>query len=113
MNYRLLKILLATLLVLAVLVVSVALLVRYLFPSEVVREELETALSKRLGGTVSIKSLEFDMLTGLRAQQVVLVKRGSRLAYLDVVRLRYASLLPRGSTRPSRDATGRFRNEPS
>ncbi len=49
--------------------------------------------------------------TSLHASSAACRRAGSPLSRSTYCR-EYASL-PRGSTRPSRDATGRFRNEPS
>jgi hypothetical protein len=52
------------------LVIVVGLLLTYWFPSNVVREELEVRLSELLQGTVTIQSLSFNALTGLKVEDL-------------------------------------------
>ncbi|MDT7042287.1 hypothetical protein [Candidatus Nitronereus thalassa] len=54
-----------------VLLVGVALLLTFWFPSELVREELEVRLSDMLDGTVRIRELSFNLLSGLSLEEVV------------------------------------------
>jgi AsmA family len=52
------------------LVLCVALLLTFWFPSELVREELEVRLSDMLDGTVRIRALSFNLLSGLSLEEV-------------------------------------------
>lgn len=89
MKKRTLRILTITLLVLGVLFISLVVLVRYLFPNETVRQELEARLSEQLKGSVRIQSLVFDPLSGLRVGPVEVKKNQKRLVHLDGLTLQY------------------------
>lgn len=89
MAKKALKLLGITFAVLAVLVVAALVAIRYFFPNEAVRQQLERTLSDKLQGTVRIASLEFDPLSGLEVRQVEMLREDARLAELDQLTLRY------------------------
>ncbi|MEO6423037.1 MAG: hypothetical protein ABIR84_10260 [Candidatus Nitrotoga sp.] len=55
---------------LASLVLVIGLLLTYWFPSNIVRQQLEVQMSKLLQGTVKIRSLSFNALTGLEVRNL-------------------------------------------
>jgi len=55
---------------LASVLVVIGLLLTYWFPSNLVREELEVRLSELLQGTVTIRALSFNALTGLQVRDL-------------------------------------------
>ena len=73
-----------------VLVVCVALLLTYWFPSELVREELEVRLSDMLDGTVRIQGLSFNLLHGLSLQHVEFQQGPQPMLELDRLVLDYS-----------------------
>ncbi len=58
--------------VLLIVLVCAGMLLTFWFPSEMVREQLETHLSDLLHGTVKIRSLSFNLLTGLEVKHLEL-----------------------------------------
>ena len=75
--------------VLILVLVGTLLAVRYLFPAEEVRRELEQILSQQLQGHVRIASLEWDLLSGIQLGAVEMERDGARLARFDGLALRY------------------------
>lgn len=75
-----------------VLVVCVALMLTYWFPSELVREELEVRLSDMLDGTVRIRGLSFNLLHGLSLQHVEFQQGPQPMLELDRLVLDYSLL---------------------
>ncbi len=74
-----------------ILVLCVALLLTYWFPSELVRGELEVRLSDMLDGTVRIQELSFNLLTGLSLQHVEFIQQGPQpMLELDRLVLDYS-----------------------
>lgn len=64
----------------------------YWFPSDTVRQELETRLSDMLQGTVTIQSLAFNLFTGLAIHQVAFSKPNQPPLTLDSLTLDYSLL---------------------
>ena len=75
---------------LTVLVVCAGLLLTYWFPSDLVRQELETRLSVLLKGTVRIQSLSFNLLTGLHIRQVQFLREGQPPLTVKTLQLDYS-----------------------
>ena len=66
------------------------LLLTFLFPSDIVRKELEVRASEQLQGEVRIHSLSFNVLTGLELQQVQFLKQDKSLLQLQRLNLDYS-----------------------
>ena len=75
--------------ILLLVLVSGLLAVRYLFPAEVVRQQLEQVLSRQLQGNVRVASLQWDLLSGIRLGPVEIERSGARFAKFDDLVLRY------------------------
>ena len=75
--------------ILFLLLVGVALLLTYLFPAEVVKQELETQASELLQGNVQIDSLSFNLLTGLELRNVEFQKNNQPLLTLKRLNFDY------------------------
>jgi hypothetical protein len=75
--------------ILFLFLVGVALLLTYLFPAEVVKQELETQGSELLQGNVDIESLSFNLLTGLELRNVGFQKNNQPLLTLKRLNLDY------------------------
>ena len=73
-----------------VLLLCVALLLTYWFPSELVRGELEVRLSDMLDGTVRIQSLSFNLLSGLSLHHVEFQQGPQPMLELDRLVLDYS-----------------------
>ena len=76
----------------ACLILLLGLLLTYWFPSNVVRQELETRLSELLQGTVTIQTLSFNALTGLEANEVAFSKSEQPPLSLERLALDYSLL---------------------
>lgn len=72
------------------LVICVALLLTYWFPSELVREELEVRLSDMLDGTVRIRELSFNLLHGVSLHYVEFQQGPQPILELDRLVLDYS-----------------------
>ncbi len=77
---------------LASLFLVMGLLLTYWFPADMVRQELETRLSDILQGTVTIRSLSFNALTGLQARDVAFRKSDQPPLTLERLTLDYSLL---------------------
>lgn len=73
-----------------VLVLCVALLLTYWFPSDLVRGELEVRLSDMLDGTVRIQALSFNLLNGLSLHHVEFQQGPQPMLELDRLVLDYS-----------------------
>ena len=73
-----------------VLLLCVALLLTYWFPSEWLRDELEVRLSDMLDGTVRIQALSFNLLNGLNLEQVKFEQGAQPMLELDRLVLDYS-----------------------
>jgi hypothetical protein len=71
---------------------SVGLLLTFWFPSNLVREELEVRLSELLQGTVTIQSLSFNALTGLKVGDLEFRKPGQPPLTFERLTLDYSLL---------------------
>ena len=90
---RVLKWLIVVTSVLLILVVVVALgLLTYFFPSELVRQELESRSSELLQGEIHIAALSFNLLTGLELRQVEFLQQKQSLLKLQRLNLDYSLL---------------------
>ena len=67
-------------------------LLTYFFPSELVRQELETRSSELLQGEIHIAALSFNLLTGLELRQVEFLKQKQSLLKLQRLNLDYSLL---------------------
>lgn len=72
------------------LVFCPTLLLTYWFPSELVRPELEAQLSELLEGVVRIRSLSFNLLTGLELTDVEFTRQQEPLVKLGGLTLDYS-----------------------
>ncbi len=72
------------------LVFCLTLLLTYWFPSELVRPELEARLSELLEGVVRIRSLSFNLLTGLELTGVEFTRQQEPLVKLEGLTLDYS-----------------------
>jgi len=75
---------------LTVLLICAGLLLTYWFPSDLVRQELETRLSVLLQGTVRIQSLSFNLLTGLHIRQAQILRKGQPPLTVETLQLDYS-----------------------
>ncbi|MCZ6799330.1 MAG: AsmA family protein [Nitrospirae bacterium] len=75
--------------ILFLFLVGIALFLTYLFPAEVVKQELETRGSEILQGTVQIDSLSFNILTGLELRNVDFQKNNQSLLTLKRLNFDY------------------------
>ncbi len=75
---------------LLLLVFCPTLLLTYWFPSELVRPELEAQLSTLLEGVVRIRSLSFNLLTGLELTDVEFTRQQEPLVKLGGLTLDYS-----------------------
>lgn len=75
--------------ILLLVLVGALLAVRYFFPAEAVRQQLEEVLSRQLQANARVASLEWDLLNGMRLGPVEIRRNGARLAELDDLALRY------------------------
>jgi len=75
-----------------VLLLCVALLLTYWFPSELVRGELEVRLSDMLDGSVRIQALSFNLLSGLSLHHVEFQQGPEPMLALDRLVLDYSLL---------------------
>ena len=90
---RVLKWLIVLTSVLLILVIAITLgLLTYFFPSELVRQELETRSSELLQGEIHIASLSFNLLTGLELREVEFLKQNQSLFKLQRLNLDYSLL---------------------
>ena len=76
--------------VLAMLLIGAGLLLTYWFPSEMVRQQLETRLSDLLQGTVQIESLSFNLLNGLTIRQAHLRREAHPPLKVERLQLDYS-----------------------
>ena len=67
-------------------------LLTYFFPSELVRQELETRSSELLQGEIHIAALSFNLLTGLELRQVEFLQQKQSLLKLQRLNLDYSLL---------------------
>ncbi|MDH5427796.1 MAG: hypothetical protein OEY57_06440 [Nitrospirota bacterium] len=74
------------------LLLVMGLLLTYWFPSNLVREKLEVRLSEILQGTVTIRSLSFNALTGLQVQDLEFRKSDQPPLTLERLMLDYSLL---------------------
>lgn len=74
------------------LIVSLALFLTYLFPSEFVRKELEVRGSALLQGSLRIQTLSFNLLTGLELTHVTFTKAEHPLLQFNRLNLDYSLL---------------------
>jgi hypothetical protein len=74
------------------LLLVVGLLLTFWFPSNLVREELEVRLSELLQGTVTIQSLSFNALTGLKVGDLEFRKPGQSPLTFERLALDYSLL---------------------
>lgn len=88
-----LKILAVVCLTILILVAGGAAAIRFFFPAEELRRQIERTLSEQLQGTVRIAALEWDLLHGIRLGDVEIEQDGTPLARFDRLSLRYR-LLP-------------------
>ncbi|MCP9468827.1 MAG: hypothetical protein NNA31_02385 [Nitrospira sp.] len=88
-----LKILAVACLTILILVAGAVAAIRFFFPADQIRKQLEHTLSEHLQGTVRIAALEWDLLHGIRLGGVEIERDGARLARFDRLSLRYR-LLP-------------------
>ncbi|MCA9499598.1 MAG: hypothetical protein KC588_10430 [Nitrospira sp.] len=72
------------------LLLCAGLLLTYWFPSDMVRQELESRLSALLQGTVRIQSLSFNLLTGLQVSLLEFSKPGQQPLTLEHLTLDYS-----------------------
>jgi len=89
MKKKIFKWLAITLMSLVCLFVLLVVLVRFIFPNEAVRQEVQALLAEQLGATVQIQSLQFDLLTGFEAGPVDIFQGRQRLAHLERLTLHY------------------------
>ncbi len=75
--------------IVVVLLASLLIFLRYFFPSDLVRAELERVLSRTLQGTVRIESLIVDPFSGLETRHVEVVRQNHPLLRLETMTLRY------------------------
>ncbi len=75
--------------ILLLVLVGGLLAVRYFFPAEVVRQQLEEVLSRQLEANVLVASLEWDLLSRIRLGPVEIERNGARFAKFDDLALRY------------------------
>ena len=76
----------------AILLISVALLLTYFFPADFVRKELESQGSELLQGRVQIASLSFNILSGLELKNVDYSKQEKRIVQFERLNLDYSLL---------------------
>lgn len=88
-----LKILAVVCVALLIILAGTVAAIRFFFPADQIRKQLERTLSEHLQGTVRIAVLEWDLLHGIRLSHVEIERDGSRLAQFDRLSLRYR-LLP-------------------
>ena len=88
-----LKILAVVCIALLIILAGTVAAIRFFFPADQIRKQLERTLSEHLQGTVRIAVLEWDLLHGIRLSHVEIERDGSRLARFDRLSLRYR-LLP-------------------
>ena len=74
------------------LILILALLLTYFFPSELVRKKLEVTLSNTLEASVRIDTLSFNLLTGLELERVTIHKQAVPLIQFDRLNLDYRLL---------------------
>jgi translocation and assembly module TamB len=86
---KILKVLALACGVLVLMLAGVLLAVRYLFPAEEVRRELEQILSQQLQGHVRIATLEWELLSAIQLGAVEMERDGARFARFDRLVLRY------------------------
>ncbi len=86
---KLLKTLAVVCLALLILLGGAIAALRFFFPTDQIRRQLERTLSEQLQGTVRIASLEWDLLHGIRLGQVEIERNGGRFAQFDHLSLRY------------------------
>ena len=77
---------------LASLLLIIGLLLTYWFPSNIVRQQLEVQMSKLLQGTVTIRSLSFNALTGLQVSNLEFRKSDQRPLTVERLTLGYSLL---------------------
>jgi len=77
---------------LASLLLIIGLLLTYWFPSDMVRQELEVRLSELLQGPVTIRSLEFNALTGLNVADLEFRQSGQPPLTVERLALDYSLL---------------------
>lgn len=87
-----LKILAVACLTTLILVAGAVAAIRFFFPVDQIRKQLEHTLSRQLQGTVRIDALEWDLLRGIRLGGVEIERDGSHLARFDRLSLRYRLL---------------------
>ncbi|NKB81524.1 MAG: hypothetical protein GKS05_06515 [Nitrospirales bacterium] len=73
-------------------ILALVLLLTYLFPSELVRKELEARLSDILEASVRIETLSFNLLNGLELKRVAIHKQATPLIQFDRLTLDYRLL---------------------
>lgn len=88
-----LRILTVACLTLLLLLAGTIMAIRFFFPTEEIRRQLERTLSEQLQGTVRIAALEWDLLHGIRLGNIEIERNGVPLARFDRLSLRYR-LLP-------------------
>lgn len=86
---KLLKILAVVCLTILTLLAGAVAAIRFFFPTDQIRRQLERTLSEQLQGTVRIASLEWDLLRGIHLGQVDIERNGGRFAQFDRLSLRY------------------------
>ena len=73
-----------------ILLLGVGMLLTYWFPSEMVRQELETRLSVLLKGTVRIEALSFNLLNGLHIRRAEYLREGHPPLKVETLQLDYS-----------------------
>lgn len=75
---------------LLILLLGAGMLLTYWFPSNMVRQELETRLSVLLKGTVRIEALSFNLLNGLDIRRVQYLREGHPPLKVEKLQLDYS-----------------------
>lgn len=73
-----------------ILLLGAGMLLTYWFPSEMVRQELETRLSDLLKGTVRIEALSFNLLSGLHVRRAGYLREGHPPLKVETLQLDYS-----------------------
>ena len=73
-----------------ILLMCAGLLLTYWFPSDMVRQQLETRLSALLKGTVRIESLSFNLLSGLHIRHAQFLREGHPPLTVETLQLDYS-----------------------
>ncbi|MGD9850441.1 MAG: hypothetical protein AB7T38_04155 [Nitrospirales bacterium] len=73
-----------------ILLLGAGMLLTYWFPSDMVRQELETRLSVLLKGTVRIEALSFNLLNGLHVRRAQYLREGHPPLKVEKLQLDYS-----------------------